>query len=63
LSEYVIDDRENHRFRVNREAMADPAVLALERTKIFDRSWLYIGHEPSCASPTTSGPGRWPGGR
>jgi p-cumate 2,3-dioxygenase alpha subunit len=51
LSEYVIDDRENHRFRVNREAMVDPAVLELELKQIFDRSWLYIGHETELRKP------------
>lgn len=45
MSEYVIDDREMPRFRVNREAMVDPEVFAKEREHIFDHSWLYIGHE------------------
>jgi p-cumate 2,3-dioxygenase alpha subunit len=45
VSEYVVDDREMPRFRVNREVMVDPGVFAKERDEIFNRSWLYIGHE------------------
>jgi p-cumate 2,3-dioxygenase subunit alpha len=45
VSEYVIDDRNMPRFRVNREVMVDPGVFAKERDRIFDHSWLYIGHE------------------
>ncbi len=42
---YVLDDRETPRFRVHRSSMVDPEVLAEERRRIFDRSWLYVGHE------------------
>jgi p-cumate 2,3-dioxygenase alpha subunit len=45
VSTYVDDDREMPRFRVNRAAMVDPEVFALERDKIFNHTWLYIGHE------------------
>lgn len=45
MSEYVIDDREMPRFRVNRRAMNDPEVFALEQERIFNHCWLYIGHE------------------
>lgn len=45
VSEYVDDDRVTPRFRVNRKAMLDPRVLADEREKIFNHSWLYLGHE------------------
>jgi p-cumate 2,3-dioxygenase alpha subunit len=45
VSAFVIDDREMPRFRVNRNAMVDPEVFAQERDKIFNHSWLYIGHE------------------
>lgn len=45
MSEYVIDDREMPRFRVNRNTMVDPEVFAQERDKIFNHSWLYLGHE------------------
>ncbi|WP_063016053.1 aromatic ring-hydroxylating oxygenase subunit alpha [Nocardia nova] len=45
MSEYVIDDREMPRFRVDRRVMVDPEVFAKERDRIFERSWLYVGHE------------------
>ncbi|MEV5302791.1 aromatic ring-hydroxylating oxygenase subunit alpha [Amycolatopsis methanolica] len=45
MSEYVIDDRDMPRFRVNRRAMVDPDVFARERDRIFEHSWLYLGHE------------------
>lgn len=45
MSIYVDDDREMPRFRVNRAAMTDPEVFAREREQIFDKVWLYVGHE------------------
>lgn len=51
MSQYVIDDREMPRFRVNRAALVDPAVLTVERERIFDRSWLYLGHESELPKP------------
>jgi len=51
MSEYVIDDREMPRFAVNRKVMVDQDVFARERELIFDRSWLYIGHETELPKP------------
>lgn len=48
-SPYIIDDREKGKFRVNRQTMVDPAILELERARIFDRCWLYVGHESELA--------------
>lgn len=45
LEPLVIDDRERRLFRVSRRAMVDPAVFALERERIFEKTWLYLGHE------------------
>lgn len=42
---YVIDDRQTPRFRVHRTTMVDPEIYRLERDTIFNRSWLYVGHE------------------
>ena len=50
-SRYVIDDRETPRFRIHRSAMVDPAILAEERKRIFDRSWLFVGHESEIPNP------------
>ena len=49
-SQYVIDDRETPRFRVARKALIDPAILEEERRNVFDRSWLYVGHESEIAN-------------
>ena len=43
--ELVMDDRERGVFRVHRSVFTDPNVLAKERERIFDRCWLYAGHE------------------
>src|SRR5262245_8822035 len=47
---YVDDDSRNALFRVQRQAFLDPEVFAAERERIFDRSWLYLGHESELAS-------------
>jgi p-cumate 2,3-dioxygenase subunit alpha len=48
---YVIDDRETPRFRVHRGSMVDADVLEEERRLIFDRSWLFVGHESEIENP------------
>ncbi len=50
-SQYVIDDRETPRFRVHRSALVEPDVLEQERRLIFDRSWLFVGHESEVQQP------------
>src|SRR5258708_29466968 len=47
----IVDDRERGVFRVNRRAFTDPEILEYERREIFDRSWLYAGHESEIAKP------------
>ncbi|OBI99813.1 aromatic ring-hydroxylating dioxygenase subunit alpha [Mycobacterium sp. 1465703.0] len=47
----VIDDREWGIFRVHRCAFTSPEVLQLERERIFDRCWLYVGHESEVPNP------------
>jgi benzoate/toluate 1,2-dioxygenase alpha subunit len=51
MSDYIDDDRVMPRFRVNRQVMVDPAIFAQEREKIFDKSWLYVGHESELKKP------------
>ena len=41
----IEDDREGLRFRVPREAFVGQAVFEAERKMLFDRCWLYLGHE------------------
>lgn len=42
--QYINDDPAAALFRIRRDAFTDPAVLTGEHRKIFDRSWLYVGH-------------------
>lgn len=42
---YIEEDHENLTFRVNRAALRDPEVFDLERERIWEHSWLYLGHE------------------
>lgn len=51
MSQYIDDDRQMPRFRVNRQVMTDPEVFALEKEKIFDTTWLYLGHESELKKP------------
>jgi len=42
----LIDDRKlAGQFKVARKAFFDPEILAQERREIFDKCWLYLGHE------------------
>ena len=41
----IIDDIQGDAFRVHRSAMTSPEVLQMERKRVFDRCWLYLGHE------------------
>ena len=42
---YIIDDQDTGLFRVNRRAFTDPECLADERRRVFDKCWIYVGHE------------------
>src|SRR5580698_1052625 len=42
---YIMDDQDAGLFRVNRRAFTDPECLADERRRIFDKCWIYVGHE------------------
>lgn len=53
IAEAVQDDRMRGRFRVNRRVFTDPAILALERRRIFERCWLYVAHESELPGPNT----------
>src|ERR1700751_911031 len=47
----IVDDRLRGIFRVNRRVFTDPEILEEERSEVFDRSWLYAGHESEIANP------------
>jgi len=39
------------RFEINRAALVEPAVLERERSRIFDRGWIYVGHDSEVRQP------------
>ncbi|MGI4815135.1 MAG: aromatic ring-hydroxylating oxygenase subunit alpha [Janthinobacterium lividum] len=47
----IHEDLDRGIFRVHRRAFTDEAVFDLERKYIFDRCWLYLGHESEIAKP------------
>lgn len=48
---YIIDDTEAMIFRLNRRTLGDPAVLETERRAVFDKCWIYAGHESEVTEP------------
>lgn len=47
----IVDDGEHGKFRIDRRVFVDPEIAALERDKVFNRCWLYIGHESEIKLP------------
>lgn len=50
-SRLVIDDEARGTFKVHRSAMTSAEVLSEERLKVFDRCWLYVGHDSEVFAP------------
>ncbi len=48
---YLHIDQDKGLFRVARRAFVDQHVLAQEQQQIFDRCWLYLGHESEVPRP------------
>ena len=44
-SPFIIDDPERERFQLNRRVLVDPEILEAEHRRIFDRCWIYLGHD------------------
>lgn len=47
----IDEDRVAGRFRVDRSVFVDEEILALERKRIFNRCWLFLGHASEVAVP------------
>ena len=47
----IIDDADRGIFRYHRSSLTSPDVLELEKERIFDRCWLYLGHESEVEKP------------
>src|SRR5271155_5412971 len=48
---FIIDDEAAGLFRVNRRAFVNPECLEQERRRIFDKCWIYAGHESEVPHP------------
>ena len=48
---YIIDDREQQLFLLNREALVSADVLKREMRNIFAKCWIYVGHGSELKSP------------
>ena len=48
---YVRDERNPNAFLVHRSAFVDNDLLAREHTAIFERCWIYVGHESEIPDP------------
>jgi phenylpropionate dioxygenase-like ring-hydroxylating dioxygenase large terminal subunit len=48
---WVVEDIPAGTFRVNRAALVEEAVFQGEMRSIFDRCWLYVGHESEIPKP------------
>ena len=51
LTEFIRIDEAKRRFMVNRRVFTDPAVFERERKLIFNKCWLYLGHESEIPNP------------
>ena len=51
VGELVYDRPDLGKFRVHRSSMLLPEIYALEQRQIFDRCWLYLGHESEVPNP------------
>ena len=47
----VVDDPVRGIFRLHRSVMTSAEIFALERERIFDKCWLYLGHESEVEQP------------
>ena len=51
VSGMVVDDAERGIFRYHRSALTSQEVLEAERERIFEKCWLYLGHESEVENP------------
>lgn len=51
LPDLIFEDAVGGIFRVHRSAMTSSSIMELEREHIFDRCWLYVGHDTEVPEP------------
>src|SRR3954466_13143987 len=47
----VVNEPGEMRFEVHRSALVDAGIFELEQRRIFDRCWIYVGHESEVRKP------------
>src|SRR5205085_11742400 len=47
----VLNEPQAMRFEINRAALVEQRIFEAEREKIFERCWLYVGHESEVQKP------------
>jgi phenylpropionate dioxygenase-like ring-hydroxylating dioxygenase large terminal subunit len=47
----VVNDPQAMRFEVHRSTLVDPAIFELEQRRIFERCWIYVGHDSEVRAP------------
>ena len=45
LKDLIIDKPQDGKFKVHRSTMTSDEIFGLEKERIFDSCWLYVGHE------------------
>ena len=51
IKDLIIDDRQRGVFRVHRSSMTSPDLFQREQEQIFNRCWIYLGHESEVENP------------
>ena len=51
IKDLIIDDRRRGIFRVHRSTMTSMELFQLERERVFNRCWIYLGHESEVENP------------
>ena len=51
IKDLIIDDRDRGIFKVHRSAMTSEELFQRERELIFNRCWIYLGHESEVEEP------------
>jgi p-cumate 2,3-dioxygenase alpha subunit len=51
LEGLIIDNQQDGVFRVNRQSFLSQEILAFERARIFEKCWIYAGHESEVPNP------------
>ena len=51
IKDLIIDDRQRGVFRVHRSSMTSAELFRKEKEQIFDRCWIYLGHESEVDNP------------